>query len=61
VPTADEDIDKVCTTRNVEEGDVTACENACSPGDCCAEGASDNCFTEDPLGCLPYDVCKVLP
>jgi hypothetical protein len=60
VATADEEINTMCTPAKITEGDATACENACSPGDCCAEGASDNCFTADPLSCLSYDVCKVL-
>ena len=48
-----------CTATVTETAQGKAvCQDACKNGNCCVEGASDYCFLEDPLGCLPYDSCK---
>ena len=57
VTVADSILGSLCSTESINQGGQQLCSNACSEGSCCKEGASDYCFTDDPLGCLPYAVC----
>jgi len=65
VPVAPEDLYN--TTCNLDgiwgaDGDRTACEDVCELASCCtADTEEDNCFLEDPIGCLEYVPCVLLP
>jgi hypothetical protein len=60
VPLPSQNISEVCSLENINTGNTSSCETACSSGTCCLEGASDTCFTDDPMTCLQYDACKLL-
>lgn len=68
VPEAPEDLYNI--TCNLDEiwngGDRASCEAACEQASCCSAPFNDtsateeNCFLDDPIGCLEYVSCALL-
>jgi hypothetical protein len=56
-----ENLNKVCLESNVKTAGPAECQQACAPSACCFADGSANCFGEDPLGCMAYRKCSVLP
>jgi hypothetical protein len=55
------------TTCNLDElwgdGSRDACETICEEAACCVANSTEevNCFADDPIGCLEYVSCALLP
>ena len=62
VPAATFDVAKYCdTTQAGSLTQTTACEEACSPAECCwSEDEASNCLRSDFLSCLTYYPCGQL-
>lgn len=50
----------VCLESYVASNGRTECQTACASADCCFAAGSNNCFGDDPLGCMEYRGCRIL-
>ncbi|CAB9509980.1 expressed unknown protein [Seminavis robusta] len=60
VTEAPEDLKRVCLESYVTTTGPHECQQACATAECCFAEGSANCFGDDPLGCLSYQMCSVL-
>ena len=59
VPTSN--IQQVCSVESIFQQDsYQECRELCDKASCCTD-ATDNCILDDPLGCLMYEPCNILP
>ena len=50
----------ICSIKGFAEYGTAKCLSACAPVQCCWASGADNCFGDDPLGCLEYEPCTIL-
>ena len=58
LPKLPADLEAACDERQQMDGVTTtaqSCTQYCSAAACCTSTGSDNCFDQDPLGCLAWD------
>lgn len=60
VPEPIDDTSHVCSKAFRDTEGSSKCEASCNRAACCHAPPGQNCFMQDPLGCIKYDGCKLL-